>query len=220
MPTESAAKRKERAAKILAALRKTYPDSRIALDFTNPLELLVATILSAQCTDKRVNMVTESLFKKYRSAADYAAADPGVFEQEIRQTGFYHNKTKSVLGAAQRLVSHYGGRVPDNMDNLLTLPGVARKTANVVLGQAFGQNEGIIVDTHVTRVSQRLGLTKHKDNAGDHIEKDLMELVPGKDWGDFGNLVIGHGRLVCVARHPKCADCALNRLCPSAFEIP
>jgi endonuclease-3 len=164
MPTESAAKRKERAAKIVVILRKTYPDVRIALNFSNPLELLVATILSAQCTDQRVNLVTADLFKHYRSAADYAAADPKEFEQEIRQTGFYHNKTKSVMGAAARIASEYGGKVPETMEDLLTLPGVARKTANVVLSQAFGHSEGIIVDTHVTRVSQRLKLTEQKDN--------------------------------------------------------
>ncbi len=218
MPVESLAKRKERTAKIIGALKKSYPDARIALNFSTPLELLVATILSAQCTDKRVNMVTESLFRKYRTAADYAAADPDVFEEEILSTGFYRNKTKSVLGAAARIAVDFGGEVPDSMESLLTLPGVARKTANVVLGGAFGKNEGIVVDTHVTRVAQRLKLTTHKDNAGDKIEKDLMALVPRKEWTDFGNMLIGHGRLVCMARRPDCAACVVNKLCPSAFK--
>jgi endonuclease-3 len=215
MPAESLAKRKERTAKIIAALRKTYPEARIALNFSNPLELLLATILSAQCTDKRVNMVTEFLFKKYRTAADYAAADPKVFEEEIRSTGFYHNKTKSVLGAAARIATEFGGKVPDSMEDLLTLPGVARKTANVVLSGAFGKNEGIVVDTHVTRLAQRLKLTGHKDNAGDKIENDLLELTPRKDWADLGNMLIWHGRLICEARRPKCSACPINNFCPS-----
>jgi endonuclease-3 len=219
MPVESLAKRKERAAKIVAALKKTYPNARIALNFHNPLELLAATILSAQCTDKRVNMVTEDLFKKYRTAADYAAADPKVFENEIKSTGFYRNKTKSVLAAAARIASKFQGSVPDNMDDLLTLQGVARKTANVVLGGAFGKNEGIVVDTHVIRLSQRIGLTKHKDNAGDKIENDLVALIPREDWTDFGNMLIWHGRLVCAARRANCAGCSINKLCPSAFKV-
>jgi endonuclease III len=216
MPSESLARRKERTAKILQKLEKDLPEARIALRFTNPLELLVATILSAQCTDARVNLVTTELFRKYRTAADYAAAKPEVFEQEIRPTGFYRNKTKLVIGAASRIASVFGGAVPSQMEDLLTLPGVARKTANVVLSQAFGKNEGFIVDTHVIRVSQRLKLTAHTDNAGDKIEKDLMELVPRDAWSEFGNLLIWHGRLVCVARKPKCPECSLNRLCPSA----
>jgi endonuclease III len=215
MPAESLAKRKERTANIIAALRKTYPAARIALNFSNPLELLVATILSAQCTDKRVNMVTVFLFKKYRTAGDYAAADPNVFEEEIRSTGFYRNKTKSVLGAAARITAVFGGRVPDNMEDLLSLPGVARKTANVVLSGAFGKSDGIVVDTHVTRLAQRLDLTRHKDNAGDKIEDDLLEVTPRKDWADLGNMLIWHGRLVCEARRPKCFACPLSDFCPS-----
>jgi endonuclease III len=218
MPTESLARRKERTARIVEALKTSYPDARIALNFGSPLELLVATILSAQCTDKRVNMVTESLFKKYRTAAEYAAADPDVFEAEIRSTGFFRNKTKSVLGAAERIAKAFGGMVPQNMEELLTLPGVARKTANVVLGGAFGRSEGIVVDTHVIRLSQRLGLTSHKDNSGDRIETGLMALVPKKEWLDFGNRLIWHGRLVCAARRPKCSACSLSKLCPSAFK--
>ena len=218
MPVEPLAKRKERTTRIISILRQTYPGARIALDFSTPLELLVATILSAQCTDKRVNMVTASLFKKYRTAADYAAADPEVFEQEIRSTGFYHNKTKAVLGAAARIAREFGGKVPSTMEGLLTLPGVARKTANVVLGGAFGRNEGIVVDTHVIRLSQRLKLTKHKDNAGDKIEKDLLALALCEDWTDFGNLLILHGRQICSARRPNCAGCPIAKLCPSAFR--
>jgi len=220
MPVESHAKRKERTARIIEALRKSYPDAHIALNFSSPMELLVATILSAQCTDKRVNMVTESLFIKYRTAADYAAADPRVFEEEIRSTGFYRNKTKSVLGAAARLARDFGGKVPDNMEELLTLPGVARKTANVVLSGAFGKNEGIVVDTHVIRLSGRLKLTAHEDNSGDRIENDLMALAPGREWSDFGNRLIWHGRLICAARRPDCSACSLNKLCPSAFKVP
>jgi len=219
MAAESHAKRKQRTARIIEALRQSHPDARIALDFSSPLELLVATILSAQCTDKRVNIVTESLFNKYRTAADYAAADPRAFEKEIRSTGFYRNKTKSVLGAASRIAGAFGGKVPDNMEDLLTLPGVARKTANVVLSGAFGKSEGIVVDTHVIRLSQRLRLTAHQDNSGDRIENDLIALVPRKEWSDFGNRLIWHGRRICAARRPDCAACSLNKLCPAAFKV-
>jgi len=219
MAAESLAKRKQRTARIIEALRQSYPGARIALNFSNPLELLVATILSAQCTDKRVNIVTGSLFKKYRTAVDYAAVDPRVFEKEIRSTGFYRNKTKSVLGAATRIAQDFGGTVPDNMEELLTLPGVARKTANVVLSGAFGKSEGIVVDTHVIRLSQRLKLTAHKDNSGDRIENDLMALLPRKEWLDFGNRLIWHGRMICAARRPDCPACSLNKLCPSAFKV-
>lgn len=219
MPTESIAKRKERVLKIVAILRRAYPGARIALNFSNPLELLVATILSAQCTDKRVNMVTEHLFRKYRTAADYAAVEPAVFEQEIRSTGFYHNKAKSVIGAATRIAAVFAGDVPDNMSDLLTLPGVARKTANVVLGGAFGKDEGIVVDTHVIRLAQRLRLSRHKDNVGDKIENDLLAVTPRKDWIDFGNLLILHGRQICAARRPKCSGCPINHLCPSRQDL-
>jgi endonuclease III len=220
MPPESLQNRKERTARIIAALKKDYPDARIALNFGNPLELLVATILSAQCTDKRVNLVTGSLFNKYPTAEDYAAADPEKFAADIRSTGFFRNKTKSVLGAAGRIVKNFGGKVPDNMADLLTLPGVARKTANVVLSGAFGKNEGIVVDTHVIRLAQRLRLTAHDDNSGDRIEKDLIALVPRVEWTHFGNRLIWHGRQVCAARHPACARCSLSKLCPSAFQLP
>jgi endonuclease-3 len=218
MASESSARLKERTAKIIAALKKVYPGARIALNFGNPLELLVATILSAQCTDKRVNIVTESLFQKYRTAADFAAANPEVFEEEIHSTGFFRSKTKSVLGAAAKIQSDYGGRVPDNMEQLLTLPGVARKTANVVLGGAYGRNEGIVVDTHVIRLAQRLKLTRHKDNSGDKIENDLLKLVLREDWTVFGMMLIEHGRRICAARNPKCQECMLVALCPSAFK--
>lgn len=219
MATETHDKRKERTAKIGAALKEAYPDARIELNFSNALELLVATILSAQCTDKRVNIVTEILFKKYRSASDYAAADPAVFEEEIHSTGFFRNKTKSVLGAAAAIESDFGGKVPDTMEGLLTLPGVARKTANVVLGGAYGRNDGIVVDTHVIRLAQRLKLTKHTDNTGDRIENDLMKLVPREDWTSFGTRLILHGRRICDARKPKCAECPINKLCPSANKL-
>lgn len=218
MPVESLSRKTERSAKITALLKTAYPDVRIALKFSNPLELLVATILSAQCTDARVNQVTARLFPKYRTAADYAAANQKEFMEEIRPTGFYRNKTKLVLGAAAIIAGKYSGKVPDTMKDLLELPGVARKTANVVLSQVFGKNEGIIVDTHVIRVSQRLKLTVHKDNAGDRIEKDLIALVPRAEWGDFANRMIWHGRMICAARRPKCADCTLADLCPSKSD--
>jgi len=204
----------ERIGGIVARLRRRYPDARCALDHTSALELLVATILSAQCTDVRVNLVTKDLFRKYRTAADYAAADPTVFEQEIKSTGFFRNKTKSILGMARALLERHGGQVPDTLAALVTLPGVGRKTANVVLGTWFGKNDGVVVDTHVTRLSRRLGFTKKKDAV--KIEQDLMELVPRKDWTDFSHLLIHHGRQICDARKPKCEICPVNALCPSS----
>ncbi len=219
MASESTGKLKERMAKIIVVLKKAYPDARIELNFGNALELLVATILSAQCTDKRVNLVTESLFKKYRTAADYAAADPDRFSEEIHSTGFFRNKTKSVLGAAAKIQAEFHGKVPDTMEALLTLPGVARKTANVVLGGAYGRNDGIVVDTHVIRVAQRLKLTAHPDNSGDRIENDLMKLVPQPGWTPFGTMLILHGRRICDARKPKCRECPINKLCPSADKF-
>jgi len=176
--------------------------------------LLVATILSAQCTDARVNLVTRDLFRKYRSAGDYAAANPAVFEAEIRSTGFFRNKTKSVIGMAQGLMERFGGTVPDTMEALTSLPGVGRKTANVVLGNAFGKDEGIVVDTHVARISQLLGLTRQTDPV--KIEQDLMRVVPKRRWTLFPHLLIHHGRAVCVARKPRCEDCSLAPLCPSS----
>ncbi len=212
--TESPTERRTRVRTIIRRLRREFPDARCALDHTNPLELLVATILSAQCTDVRVNLVTPALFAKYRSAADYAAADPRVFEKEIQSTGFFRNKTKSILGMAQALLERHGGRVPDTMEELVALPGVGRKTANVVLGNAFGKNEGVVVDTHVQRLSGLLKLTR--EETPEKIERDLMTLVPRKDWTIFSHLLILHGRRTCIARRPRCEVCTINRWCPSS----
>ncbi len=203
----------QRIVPIIAGLRRQYPDATCALNHSSALELLVATILSAQCTDQRVNQVTRDLFRTYRTAADYAAADPAVFEQEIRSTGFFRNKTKSVLGMARAVVAR-GGVVPDTMDELVKLPGVGRKTANVILGTWFRKNEGVVVDTHVTRIARRLKLTRHADPV--KIERDLMALVPRTDWTDFSHLVIHHGRQICDARRPRCEICPISALCPSA----
>src|SRR6266567_1311269 len=203
-----------RTRKIVARLGRAYPDAQCALNHSSALELLVATILSAQSTDVRVNMVTPALFAKYRTANDYATADPRVFEKEIHSTGFFRNKTKSILGMAQELVERHGGRVPDTMAELTRLPGVGRKTANVVLGTWFGKNEGVVVDTHVHRISRLLKLTRQDDPV--KIERDLMELIPRPKWDRFGHLVIHHGRRVCIARRPKCEECVINDLCPSS----
>lgn len=199
---------------IIRKLKKQYPDARCALHHEDALELLVATILSAQCTDVRVNLVTKHLFQKYRSASDYAEANPAELEEEIKSTGFYRNKTKSILGMAQALVKEHAGRVPRTMEDLVKLPGVGRKTANVVLGNAFGINEGIVVDTHVKRIANRLKLTKQSDPV--KIEPDLMKLVPRKEWALFSHLVIFHGRQICSARKPKCEICPVNTLCPTS----
>lgn len=199
---------------IIDRLKAQYPNAHCELDHRSPLQLLVATILSAQCTDVRVNMVTKGLFKKYKAATDYADADPEVFQEEIRSTGFFRNKTKSILSMAQDLVEKHGGEVPDTMDELVALAGVGRKTANVVLGNAFGKNEGIVVDTHVTRISNKLKLTNKKDPV--KIERDLVKLVPRNDWTLFSHLLIWHGRDLCPARKPKCEICPLNDLCPGA----
>ena len=212
--TESPAERRARVRTIIRRLRREFPDAECALDHTNPLELLVATILSAQCTDVRVNLVTPALFAKYRSAADYASADPRVFEKEIQSTGFFRNKTKSIIGMAQALLERHAGRVPDTMEELVALPGVGRKTANVVLGNAFGKNEGVVVDTHVQRLSGLLKLTR--EATPEKIERDLMTLVPRKDWTIFSHLLILHGRRTCIARRPRCEVCTINRWCPSS----
>jgi len=204
----------ERIRPVIQKLKRRYPDAKCALHHQNPLELLVATILSAQCTDARVNIVTPDLFAKYRTAADYAGADPAVFEQEIRTTGFFRNKTKAILGMAQALVRDHGGEVPRSMEALIALPGVGRKTANVVLGNAFGVNQGVVVDTHVHRLSRRLRLTAKNDPV--KIEHDLMKLVPRREWTLFSHLLIHHGRQVCQARAPRCEICPVNTLCPSA----
>jgi endonuclease III len=211
---ETPAERKRRTRSIITRLKREFPDATCALDHANPLELLVATILSAQSTDARVNIVTPALFAKYKSAADYAAADPDVFQGEIHSTGFFRNKTKSILGMAQALEERHEGQVPDTMEALVALPGVGRKTANVVLGNAFGKNEGVVVDTHVGRISGLLKLTKQTDPV--KIERDLMELVPRKDWTIFSHLLILHGRKTCIARRPRCESCRINDLCPSS----
>lgn len=207
--------RKARARKIIARLKKEYPDATCALHHTSALELVVATILSAQCTDARVNMVTPQLFAKYRTAADYAAADPRVLETEIQSTGFFRNKTKSIIGMAQALVERHGGEVPQTMEELTGLPGVGRKTANVILGTWFKKNEGVVVDTHVHRLTRLLKLTRQDDPV--KIEQDLMEIVPREDWTWFSHTLILHGREVCIARRPRCADCVIHRLCPSSL---
>ena len=201
----------------ITRLKSEYPDATTALDWNDPLELLVATILSAQTTDVRVNAVTPTLFAKYPTAADYAGADPAELEEDIRPTGFFRNKAKSLRGMAGALVEDHGGEVPRTMDELVALPGVGRKTANVVLGNAFGIDEGVVVDTHVRRVSNRLGFTAHNDP--EKIEKDLVQTVPRRDWTVFSHLLILHGRSVCKARKPACSDCVVNDLCPSAFEV-
>lgn len=211
---ESAADRRARARRIVTRLKRAYPGARCALDHRTPYELLVATILSAQCTDARVNQVTPALFARYPTAADLARAEPGEVEEMIRSTGFFRNKTRSLLGMARALVERHGGEVPASMEALRVLPGVGRKTANVVLGNAFGIDAGIVVDTHVTRLSRLLGLTRHTDPV--KIEGDLMELVPRKDWTLLSHLLIFHGRQVCIARRPRCGDCVLAALCPSA----
>jgi endonuclease III len=202
------------APEVVAGLKSEYPDARTELDWKNPLELLVATMLSAQTTDVQVNRVTQSLFAKYRTAEDYAHADPSELEEDVRPTGFYRNKARSLRNMADALVEEHGGEVPSTMQELVTLPGVGRKTANVVLGNAFGVDEGIVVDTHVRRVSGRLGLTENKDPV--KIEQDLMKVVPEEDWTVFSHLLILHGRRTCKARKPDCPNCVLNDICPSA----
>lgn len=206
------AQKNRHAARVAELLRREYPDAHCALDYRTPLELLIATILSAQCTDVRVNMVTPELFRTYRSAADYAKAPPAKLEQAIKTTGFFRNKAKNIQGCCQMLVEDYGGQVPQELDELVKLPGVGRKTANVVLGSAFGIASGVVVDTHVTRLSRRLGLTKAKDPV--KIEQDLMQQLPKKEWVNFSHRLIWHGRRICVARKPRCSQCVLNKICP------
>ena len=206
---------KERAAKIIELLEKEHPDAKIALKFSNPLELLIATILSAQTTDERVNIVTESLFKKYTKPEEYADADLVKLEQDLRSTGFYHNKARNIQNCCKLLVEKYNSQVPRTMEELVELPGVARKTANIVLYGAYGKIEGVAVDTHVRRLSQRLGLTENEDQ--DKIEQDLMRLVPKEKWMHLTDLLIFHGRRVCIAKKPRCDACMLNKICPCAF---
>jgi len=221
MPTESLKDRKARAVKIVAGLRKLYADADCALAHDNALQLLVATILSAQSTDVTVNAVTESLFAKYKTADDFARADPAEFEDDIHRTGFFRQKTKSVLAMARTLVDEYGGEVPDTMDDLLRLRGVARKTANVVLGTWFGKNEGVVVDTHVGRLAHRMALTWRSKNEKDavKIEQDLIEILPRRSWTFFSHAIIWHGRKVCPARKPNCEGCTLAKWCPAAFSF-
>jgi endonuclease III len=208
--------RQERAEALIEAFGKVYPEAHCELDFSNPLELLVATILSAQCTDKRVNMVTPALFKKYRTARAYAEAPQAELEKEIQSTGFFRSKARSVRSMAADLVAKHGGKVPSTMEDLTALAGVGRKTANVVLGNAFDLNEGVVVDTHVRRLSLRLGMTKHADPA--KIEADLMKLIPRGQWAVFSHWLIWHGRRRCFARKPDCDGCEVQHLCPSAFK--
>ena len=208
---------KERAAKIINLLEKEHSDAKIALHHSNPLELLVATMLSAQATDEQINKVTEKLFKKYTKPEDYANIDTAELEQDIRSTGFYHNKARNLKNASKMLIEKFHSQVPKTMEELLELPGVARKTANIVLYGAYGKIEGIAVDTHVRRLSQRLGLTENEDQ--DKIEQDLMRLVPREKWMRLTDLLIFHGRRVCTAKKPNCAGCVLSKICPCAFAF-
>jgi endonuclease-3 len=211
---ETIAQRRERAAEILRRLDREYPEARTALEFDGPYELLVATILSAQCTDERVNMVTPALFKRFPSAKVLAGAKTAIVEDMIRSTGFFRNKTKSLLGMANAVVDRHGGEIPDTMAELVALPGVGRKTANVVLGNAFGKDDGVVVDTHVGRLSRRLGLTREEDPV--RVETDLMKLFPRETWTGLAHVLIFHGRAVCKAPRPRCAECVLADICPSS----
>jgi endonuclease III len=205
----------KRAPVIIDLLSAAYPGAHVALNFSNPLECLVATILSAQCTDERVNIVTKSLFKKYRRPQDYLSVPEEELADDIRSTGFFNQKTRAIRGATARIVEHYSGKVPDTMTEILTLPGVARKTANIVLGNSYGVVEGIAVDTHVRRLANRLGFSEEHDP--DKIEQDLMRLIPKDRWFDFSYVLIDHGRALCQAKKPRCADCPVNLLCPSSL---
>ena len=210
--------KRKRALEILRRLSKKFPDAKIALKYSNPIQLTVAVILSAQCTDKKVNEVTAVLFKKYKTAKDFAKANLAVFEREIRPTGFYRAKARNIIAAAKLLESKFGGKLPKTMEEMTTLPGVARKSANIILGNAHGVVEGIAVDTHVMRISQRLGLTKFSDPV--KIERELMELFPRARWFDLTYKIIEHGRNICDAKKPRCSMCPLNDICPSAFNLP
>jgi endonuclease-3 len=208
--------KKKRTAEIIRRLKKAYPGAHCALNHSNAFELLIATILSAQCTDQRVNIVTADLFRKYRGPEDYLKVSQFELEKDIHSTGFFRNKAKNIQATCRKIIDDFGGEVPQTMDELLTLPGVARKTANVVLGNAFGVASGVVVDTHVARLSQRLGLTKNEN--AEKIEKDLIELVPKKHWIMFSHWLIFHGRQICQARKPRCRECVLAEVCPS-FEL-
>jgi endonuclease-3 len=217
MPRETAQAKAARVRKIITSLQKTYPGAHCELNFSNPLELLIAVILSAQCTDKRVNIVTAELFKKYRTVADYANADRAELEQAIKTTGFFRNKAKNLQACCRKLIELHGGQLPRAMEELTHLDGVGRKTANVVLGNAFNLNVGIVVDTHVTRLASRLGLTRHTN--AEKIEQDLMQLVPQDQWTLFSHWLIWHGRRRCFARKPDCAACEIKKWCPSAGKV-
>lgn len=211
-----ATKKQERALDIVVRLKQMYPKAKCSLDFTNAFELLIATMLSAQSTDARVNIVTKSLFHKYPDPASFAGATQQEMERDVKQTGFYRNKAKAVIAASKTIVERHAGEVPQSMDELTALPGVGRKTANVVLSNAFKKPAGVVVDTHVARLSGRLGLTESSDPV--KIEEDLMKLIPPKEWTSFSHRLIQHGRTICIARKPKCSECRLNELCPSAEE--
>lgn len=202
---------------VVRLLKREYPEVRCALNHSNALELLIATILSAQCTDARVNIVTADLFRKYRRPEDYVNVPASELERDIHSTGFFRQKAKSIQGACQMIIERYGGRVPETIEELTELPGVARKTANVVLGVVYGKASGVVVDTHVSRLSQRLGLTS--EQAAEKIEKDLMRILPQKEWIDFSHRLIAHGRKVCDARRPRCAECVLSKICPSSTVV-
>jgi endonuclease-3 len=217
MPPESIQQKTARAQKIIAGLRQAYPDAHCELNYRNPLELLIATILSAQCTDKRVNLVTGGLFRKYPTAAAYASAPLAELEEAIKTTGFFRNKARNIQGCCRALLERHGGQVPSTMEELVGLDGVGRKTANVVLGNAFNINVGVVVDTHVARLSDRLGLTKQ--TSPERIEQDLMKLVPQESWTLFSHWLIWHGRRRCAARKPDCAACEIQALCPSASKL-
>ncbi|MEX0737545.1 MAG: endonuclease III [Bacteroidota bacterium] len=217
MSNESSNQRLARTEKIRSLLKAEYPNPTIALIYSNPLELLVAVILSAQCTDVRVNSVTETLFRKYTNVEEYAAASQEDLERDVRPTGFFRNKARNIISCCKVLLEKHGGTVPSTMEELVQLPGVGRKTANCVLGAAYSLNEGVVVDTHVRRLAQRLGMTKEEDPA--RIEADLMAVLPREEWFVFGNRLIWHGRRVCDARKPRCADCVLRDVCPSAEEF-
>jgi endonuclease III len=217
-PDETLSQKRVRTRKLIERLKAAYPDARCSLNYTNPLELLVATVLSAQCTDERVNIVTRTLFQKYRMARDFAEAPPGELEEDIKSTGFYRNKAQALRACCAEIVQRYDGQVPPDMAALVQLPGIGRKTANVILGNAFNIAEGIVVDTHVRRLAGRLGLSPQTDP--DKIEQDLVAVVPREGWVGFGHLLILHGRKICVARAPKCPVCPVNGLCPSAKLPP
>ena len=217
MGNETKLEKKERANQIIDLLTEEYPEAKTALKYKNPLEMLVATLLSAQTTDKQVNQVTKKLFKKYKSAEDYAKADLKELQEDVRSTGFYRNKAKNLKNMGRMLIEKYNSKVPHTMEELIELPGVARKTANIVLSNAFGIIAGVAVDTHVRRLAQRLGLTEKKNQ--DKIEEDLMEIVPKSQWKNITDLLIFHGRRICNARKPKCDECVLNKICPSAFTF-